>query len=521
MKSMRQSPIHAAVAAALVGLAGVVGTADAAVLSQTGTGQALIFPYYTVNAGWITTVNVMNTSEKTLAVKMRLHEKKNSRDVLDFVIIMSPNDVWTGWLQASDAVSAPQLFTNDNTCTSPLVVNGAKGSEVAYSGQFDDTGGTGTMRMRDGYVEMLVMGVAASGQEDLEANVVAYNAKHVDKDGVLTPRDCAKVNATFVARANWAPGVNPTATTGGGSGDPTAVGFLTTPTLTDNPLKGNVSWLQVGTGAGAGSTAIAVSEWADPTKNYVTAQNFPWFLEPTFASNAGLWTVTGVKEFENAVTYQATLNEWADNGATGAVTDWALTFPTKAYHVDKFNEQIQAAVSKYRNNLQPVVTCASNATDVASRMTCVEAATAPTAVAPFEYLFGVQGQGDSKVSVTYKIYDRSEGSIEAGDTSISPAPPGEIEALRYEANVIQFGAASVLGSPTPTVIPVASLLPGAKNGWAKILFDGADDGLPVSAFAVKARNQGNTLTNFGQAMDNAYEGKYDPMTPPPPPPPAP
>ena len=40
-----------------------------------------------------------------------------------------------------------------------------------------------------------------------------------------------------------------------------------------------------------------------------------------------------------------------------------------------------------------------------------------------------------------------------------------------------------------------------------------DDGLPVTAFAVKARTQGNTLTNYGQAMDNAYEEEY-PQTPP-------
>lgn len=484
-------------------LASLSGPAQAAFISPTNTGQALIFPYYTVNAGWITTLNVMNTSPETLAVKVRFREKKNSRDVLDFNIVLSPNDAWTGFVQ--DSAGGPQLFTSDNSCTSPLNVNGATASNIAYTGQFEDSGGDGVQRMRDGYVEMLVMGVARSGSENVEGTV-PYWAKHVN--GI--PRNCQAVDQAFIStEANWAPNTDPLspaynsgtiASPLAGSGNPEARDDFEAPNEFDVPLKGNITWLQVGTGAGAGGTAIAVADWS--SQNFVTAQQFPWFLEPTFASNDGLWTVTGVEDFEAAITWNATANEWANNAATGALTDWAVTFPTKAYHVDRFNNQIQAAVSKYRNGNVDIT-----------------ANTPAPGIAPFEFAFGartgyVNGLGDSPITVSYTVFDREETSeiVQTDGTTISPAPPPEIqiETLRYEANVIQFGDVSVLGSTSPSVVNAVGILPATAtpNGWAKVEFVGPEvtSGLPVAAFAVKARNQGDTLTNFGQAMVNGYEG---------------
>ena len=73
MKATQKSRISMAVAAGLIGLGAASVTSvpvQAQTLSDTNTGQALIYPYYTVNDGWITTMNLMNTSAKTLAVKV-------------------------------------------------------------------------------------------------------------------------------------------------------------------------------------------------------------------------------------------------------------------------------------------------------------------------------------------------------------------------------------------------------------------------------------------------------------------
>lgn len=480
-------------------LASLSGTAMAEtvtpVLSDTGTGQALIFPYYTVNGGWMTTINVMNTTGNTLAVKFRLREKKNSRDVLDFNIVLSPYDAWAGVLQ--DSANGPQLFTPDNSCTSPQNISGVTAQSLAYTGRFSDGGGSEVHRMRDGYIEMFVMGIDKSNRVS-NPGTVPYNAKHIN--GV--PRDCAAVDRAFVTTIRnsngtlagadtWIDGTSPLAIDATGSGSPVAREHFDALAPTDSPLKGNVTWLQAGTGAGAGSTAIHVNNWSQD--NYVTAQQYPWFLEPTLANpqSGGLWQVTGLEDLEAAIMATSTMNEWANNPDSGAQVDWVITFPTKAYHVDRFNDQIQAAVNRYRN------------TDAAGNPQNITA-DAPTTVWPFARAFN----GISPINVTYTFYDREEQTAVTqtdGQTTISPQPPAAaipVEALIYEANVIQFGSQSVLASSSPAV-PKNDLPPSATPaGWASVTF--TDGALPVTAFAIKARTIGNTLTNFGQAMDNAY-----------------
>lgn len=250
----------------------------------------------------------------------------------------------------------------------------------------------------------------------------------------------------------------------------------------------------------------------------MTAQQFPWFLEPTFATpGGGLWTVDKafLDAFELQISSTATFNEWADNPANGAAVDWAVVFPTKAFHADKFNLQIQAALSRYRNDdgddianaLDDVVTC-TGGDDPAARTTCSDVGS-PTTVAPFEHLFGVQGNGDSIITVEYTLFDREEGTttVETDGTTISPAPPPDIviETLRYEANVIQFADDTVLGSTSPTIVDAGGLL-GTTAGWAKLSFIGSQGlGLPVAAFAIKARTQGEASANYGQAIENGYE----------------
>ena len=527
MNATLKSRISMAVAAGLMGLATVSAQVQAQTLSDSNTGQALIYPYYTVNDGWITTMNLMNTSAKTLAVKVRFHEAKNSRDVLDFTVVMSPYDSWTAWVE--DSAAGPVIKTVDTSCTSPLNVNGSAASSFAYTGTNDDTGGQGANRMREGYIEVLVMGVAtaaaqtavppagfdaATAAQNLDSLYVPYFSEHVN--GV--PRDCGIVDQAFVAQSlQWdqaslltdpaftvalpCTGTGPS-TALPGSGYPLASCDFEMPVAgTDNPLKGNVGWLNATTGYGAGSEAIAVEDWA--TGAFVTAQMSPWFLEPTFATNTTLWTIDP-SAFEAAVTANATMNEWADNPVNGARSDWVVAFPTKSFHVDVFNDQIQAASNRWRNNLADVVTCASPL-----RTSCT-ALDVPITVAPFENAFGVagldliDGTGDSKITVLWDLYDREEGTVvfESDGTTISPAPPPQVEisTLKYEANVVSFSAAgSVVGSNFPAVLDASGALNGAGSGWAKLTFSTAP--LPVGAFAIRSIDR----TLDGQAYDAGYE----------------
>ena len=85
---MKKKILSAAVLAALG-----ASTAQAVNLSQDGTGEVLLFPYYTVQNGEETLVSIVNTTDYTKAVKVRFREAYNSREVLDFNLYLSPHDV--------------------------------------------------------------------------------------------------------------------------------------------------------------------------------------------------------------------------------------------------------------------------------------------------------------------------------------------------------------------------------------------------------------------------------------------
>ncbi|MEP7068728.1 MAG: hypothetical protein ABI789_05780, partial [Usitatibacter sp.] len=77
-----------ALTAAVLGTLGVAGSAQAIYQDPNNLGQALIYPYYTVNSAagnaFNTFVSVTNTTTVVKVVKVRFREGKNSAEVLDF-----------------------------------------------------------------------------------------------------------------------------------------------------------------------------------------------------------------------------------------------------------------------------------------------------------------------------------------------------------------------------------------------------------------------------------------------------
>src|SRR6476619_1231679 len=82
-----------------IGALGAVGAAQAVNLNPDGLGQVLIYPYYTTRDASGGTFNsllsVVNSTASVKAVKVRFLEGKNSREVLDFNLFLSPKDAWT------------------------------------------------------------------------------------------------------------------------------------------------------------------------------------------------------------------------------------------------------------------------------------------------------------------------------------------------------------------------------------------------------------------------------------------
>src|SRR6185295_3764054 len=161
--------------AALAGLGvlGVVDSAQAVHINQDGLGQAVVYPYYTVRSSpsgnaYVTLLSVVNTTASAKAVKVRFLEGKNSREVLDFNLFLSPNDVWTGAIVGT--TNGARVVTNDNSCVTPsdlFVETRTDGQNplndfknYTYTGAFVDSASFASLdRTREGYFEVIEMGV--------------------------------------------------------------------------------------------------------------------------------------------------------------------------------------------------------------------------------------------------------------------------------------------------------------------------------------------------------------------------
>ena len=125
------------VALAAAGMLGAAGVAQAVNVSADGLGNVLIYPYYTVRNdsngnAYNTLMSVVNTTASMKAVKVRFREGKNSAEVLDFNVFLSPFDVWTASITPGPVVNPPggqgggQITTSDKSCTIPSFYTGGQ-----------------------------------------------------------------------------------------------------------------------------------------------------------------------------------------------------------------------------------------------------------------------------------------------------------------------------------------------------------------------------------------------------------
>ncbi|MGK0270640.1 MAG: hypothetical protein ACI88H_001287 [Cocleimonas sp.] len=518
-------------------------------IANNGFGQALIFPYYTVRGGKSSSINVFNASPLTVATKVRFHESHNSRVVLDFTLILSAFDKWSGTI-SDNGVGGVVFKTNDNSCTVPQIpFSGIDLDPTTYNSfAFNDAGSQTFDRMKEGYVEVIAMGVATpanrgfafGGRSDPNIGNVAWNATHVN--GV--PRSCLNVNDAFVVGSGTSVGQgSPTSGSGlfttaesafaplnvrGGNGAPLAASEFDGLLTSTNPIRGALTIIDLSSGVGFGTPAVAIANYQDPVAitasslngigstnnfgNLITAQALPYNVEPTLASRDGLWTTTGLVDVEFTMLARTVVNEWANNPNNGANTDWLVQFPTKRFHVDvPWVSQIQqngcrdnnihAATNKWRNNGLAGTT----------NVSCISSGSGPSlalTLAPFTSRFTATG---SPVGITMTTIDKEGRRSVGGGVSTSPAQPfsasANSNALPWESNLITFSGAfgvSVLASNSPELSfsPSDSIVNADSNGQALMEFTTK---LPVVGFVAKERNGGDATLSFGQIMQHSYQ----------------
>jgi hypothetical protein len=100
----------------LGGSAWAYDVSDHVKAAPNGKGDLLFFKYYVVaNGGWETKISVTNTNmAASVVAKVVVRSYKNSTELLDFLIYLSPADVWTGKLYWDGTQT--KIYSEDSSC---------------------------------------------------------------------------------------------------------------------------------------------------------------------------------------------------------------------------------------------------------------------------------------------------------------------------------------------------------------------------------------------------------------------
>jgi hypothetical protein len=436
MNTFKRKALFTAVVAGL----GVAGSAEAVFIAPNQTGQALLFPYYTVqNAGtnsWNTYISVVNTTDLAKAVKVRILEGRTSAEVLDFNLYLSANDVWTAAIVPVDATdgSAGKIITADASCTAPPIsITGATSvfRNYQYSGQAAGLG-RGLDRTREGYIEMIEMA-------SFPAGTATYDAVTHDASGV--PDDCSFVQVADQTLIN----LDAIPQTGGLTGTGTLINVNLGQDVGYKP-DALEAFSNLGVVTGPGLTTPSLEEVL-PTSSVVfnsgyDAVNLTSMVATVYRNDwaGGSHVSAGAQALASVFQHQSIMNEYILDSAVAGLTDWVVTQPIKSAFVD-----------------------------------------ASTAAPPYTNALTASGACET---IEFQYFNREERGAAAAGIDFSPPPPaGNPSSICWESTVLSIrnGAAhmpppsstvsGVLGSRNSTAIQLAS---GFQNGWARLTFTGTN-----------------------------------------------
>ncbi|HEY6943168.1 hypothetical protein [Dokdonella sp.] len=370
-------------------LAGGMSAGGAVTLNPNGLGQALVYPYYTVNKGQDSLLVLTNASDLGKAARVRFHEGYNGRVVLDVLVLLSPHDRWTAAITAAsgDETAGAKLVTHDRSCTLPAFPAGGQAfSSANYVGggvaPYDqpDSGPQTIARTREGHIDVVADGdiVPGSATDELVRHVQTGFADQGSP--ACAALDLAHVGQDLVA---------PTNTLGGSVG----IVNVASGTYFSYEAQALADFTQVpfvDTGATVGYDDLAR---ANSGNGVASATVF------TDRGVASIDFAQGIDAVSAVFMAETVHNDVLLDPALGAATDWVLTFPTRRYYVDG---------QRY----------------------------AGTPRAPFTHLFA---NGEAPVTIGWTLYDNEELDVSDPCGPICGVPPPQADLTSpYEVNVIGF-----------------------------------------------------------------------------------
>lgn len=299
-----------------------VASAQAVRINPDGTGQALIYPYYTVRNGWVTLLSVVNQDTAAAkAVRVRVVEGRRGATVASFNLFLRGADVWTGAIvPGTGAEDPPALISADQSCTGgDATLQRSPGfrlpfTSAAYQGDSDVAAFQTIDRTREGFVEIIEMGF------------VPYGTRLFDR--ISTPRSttlpppCEAIS------------------------DPEIVQYANDVQPPRGGLSGSETLLNVGGGMSADFAATAIdSLWTSASSNFGRLTRSDNQL-PTLASGDNrvadvlvdgqrhlLAFAKSIDAVSALLMSTAVKGEFAFTGDTTIGTVWVLTAPTRRYYV--------------------------------------------------------------------------------------------------------------------------------------------------------------------------------------------
>jgi len=483
------------------------GSAHAVSVSESGSGQVLIYPYYNTNNGFVTNVQIVNTQNVAKIVKFRMRESGNSQDVIDFNIYMSPYDVWKGVIRSvdRDGQKRANIISADTTCTLPLnnkpiTINGVGGltlkdtgwdMNVVYPDVSDDDA-------REGYIEVIEIGnIDPDYYADTDGDGIIDKTKDANIVASIThesgvPKDCTVIEKAWTNGAGLDGNTALVSNWGGNFGVPAV----------DAPsggLYGFLVLLNTAQGSAFIAEATAIDSYSTRSQHFLS-DDVNNFLLPSLASGDVSTTMVAVPSADGAeiltgwpLTVDAALNDgdpntpysgpnplpiahvlqttnvvnsyFVDPDFQGA-TEWVLTFPMKKHGI--FNGQFANGEWTF-DSTSGEYTCATpTGAAVVETWTDVNTLPSPDSDDASDHVCFKGHKQDVQVSVI--MFDQEESVLEDTDFGVSPPIAIPSRTLSREVNIITFSdsGSSILGASV-----VENVNPGNdfKAGWASVTFD--------------------------------------------------
>jgi hypothetical protein len=472
MNTFKRKSLYAALAG--LGALGATGAAQAVNVNPDGLGQALIYPYYTTqgtNAPYNSLLSVVNSTNSGKVVKVRFLEGKNSKEVLDFNLWLSPRDIWTTAI-IPFAGGGAGIITSDLSCTTPKIpAAGQPFTNIKFS---EDAAGTGLDRTKEGYVEIIEMGNVTG------ATLVAITHAQPSPPGV--PPGCAGLppitQPTDLVAGNGGlfGGISLINPIGGGDVTEDVVAlasFCTLPTNCPNVLWAPAGSILPDLSLVSPKTSVVFNTTGTTSEVVTTDWTGAFPIDP----------VSAVLMHDNIY------NEFVLDPGTASGTDWVVTFPTKHFYYNASNNVTKLFESNFR---------ASGACD----------------------------------DILLTQYNREEQTV-VNVPGFSPPSPTGTDAICWEANVISFNNTNLLLSvnkstlttgfqngwvslnflPLSVTLPVHQLIGGQTVRQDTTSFTltsqatATYNGLPVIGFAAQSFNNGTLVGPTGPVQAH-YTGSF-------------